>query len=279
MPELPEVETVRRTLSPLVGRQVVSVWHSGLPLRLNRPVDIRAVRRACVGAEFERIERLGKYLLLYVRDRADVVVIHLGMSGRLRVVSRATEQAAHTHIRWILADSAELQFSDPRRFGLVSVARRGAERAHSSLAKLGIDPLLAPLSGRTVHDLAVRSRQPLKTFLLDQRNIAGIGNIYACEALWLARLPPQLTACSLSRPRAAALARAIPRVLGHALDHGGTSLRDFVNGVGDPGSHRDHLLVYDREGQLCRRRGCLGTIQRTITQGRATFYCPTCQVP
>jgi formamidopyrimidine-DNA glycosylase len=276
VPELPEVETVRRTLAPVVGATVTKVWHSGFPLHLNRPVDIRGLRRAA-GAPFARIDRIGKFLLVYFDDRPELAVVHLGMSGRLRVFEPGAGEVPHTHVVWSLGDGRQVRYSDPRRFGFVGVARVGAEREHPSLADLGIDPLTDGLSGAALHELTRDSRQPLKVFLLDQRKVAGIGNIYAAEALWLARIRPTVRAHRLSARRAAALAAAIGSVLDHAITRGGTSLRDFVNATGNPGDYRKHLRVYDREGQPCPRRGCAGAIRRIVSQGRATFYCPRCQ--
>jgi formamidopyrimidine-DNA glycosylase len=277
VPELPEVETVRRTLAPIIGARVTEVWHSGFALHTSRPVDLPALRRASVGGVVERIDRRGKYLLVYLRGRKTAVLVHLGMSGRLRLFAADAEAVAHTHVVWTLADGRTLRYSDPRRFGIVSTAERGAERAHPSLARLGLDPLTDELTGSGLHELTRSSRQPIKVFLLDQRKVAGIGNIYASEALWIARIRPSVRADRLSRARAATLARAVGRVLAHALGHGGTSLRDFVNASGNPGDYRQHLRVYDREGLRCQRRACDGRIRRTVSQGRATFFCPRCQ--
>jgi formamidopyrimidine-DNA glycosylase len=171
----------------------------------------------------------------------------------------------------------ELRYSDPRRFGIISLVRRGDERSHPSLAELGVDPLLHDVTGDMLHAMTRGRRSPIKAFLLDQRFIAGIGNIYASEALWQARIRPTARAGSLSRPRARALAEAIRDVLDRALDHGGTSLRDFVHADGNKGSNSEYLLVYPREGAPCPRPGCAGAIRRTVIQGRATFHCPRCQ--
>jgi formamidopyrimidine-DNA glycosylase len=278
MPELPEVETVRRTLAPLIGARIAAVRTSGLPLHMNRAVDVRRLRGAAQGGVVAEVRRRGKYLLIDFVERPLGVLVHLGMSGRLRLVPAVSEPAPHTHVTFALAgDPRELRFSDPRRFGQVGVVDRAREREHPALARLGLDPLVDRLDGPTLHGLCRRSRQPLKTFLLDQHRIAGIGNIYASEALWVARLRPTLRAGQLSARRADALAAAVREVLEHALICGGTSLRDFVNATGDPGHYRDHLRVYDRAGQPCLRADCGGAIVRTVTQGRATFHCPRCQ--
>lgn len=276
MPELPEVETVRVTLAPIVGARVADVWYSGLRLHTGRPVDIAGLRAACAGATIEAVRRWGKFLLVDLADRPGVVVVHLGMSGRLRIAPASEPRAPHTHVVWALGER-ELRFSDPRRFGIVSLAERGREREHPSLAGLGPDPLVHGLDPAAFHDAARGSRQAVKAFLLDQRRIAGIGNIYASEALWLARVKPSRRTHTLTRAQRTAVLAAIPAVLRHALDHGGTSLRDFVDADGKTGDNQQYLRVYDRAGERCRRRGCGGIIKRTLIQGRATFACPSCQ--
>ncbi len=277
MPELPEVETVRLTLAPAIGSRVTSVWTSGLPLRLNRPIDVPALTRVSRGHTLEGVRRLGKYLLLDFDGRAHgTVLVHLGMSGRLRLFDRKAPRADHTHVVWRMGDR-ELRFSDPRRFGLVSTLERGREREHPSLAKLGPDPLVDTVDGARLHVAARRSRRTLKALLLDQQVIAGVGNIYASEALWQAGIRPSLRAHRLSRPRADQLALAVREVLDRALDHGGTSLRDFVDADGNAGEHAHYLWVYGRDGEPCPRRGCNGRISRAVHDGRATFFCPRCQ--
>lgn len=273
MPELPEVETVRLTLAPAIGQRVTEVWTSGLPLRLNHPVDQAALRRAARGNVLEDVRRLGKYLLLDFPTRS--VVVHLGMSGRLRLFDREAPTPPHTHVVFRMGPR-ELRFTDPRRFGQVSVAVRGAERDHPSLAVLGPDPLIDRIDGALMYELC-RTKRPVKLLLLDQSAIAGVGNIYASEALWEARIRPTLPAVRVSRPRAADLAQAVRAVLDRALEHGGTSLRDFVDADGREGQHSHYLWVYGREEEPCRRKECGGTIRRTVLGGRATFHCPGCQ--
>ncbi len=278
MPELPEVETVRRSLAPAVGATITGVRYSGLPLRLKKKLNLRAHRSAATDAAIEGARRLGKYLLVDLVDGPASILIHLGMSGRLRIMRSVDDEPPHTHVVWSLADGRELRFSDPRRFGQVDLVPRGDERSHPALAKLGIDPLVDELDGPALHALTRRSRQVIKTFLLDQRQVAGVGNIYASEALWMARIRPTVRANTLSGPRAASLARAIPAVLERALTHGGTSLRDFIAADGRTGEFADYLQVYGRDGEACLRRGCRSRIKRVSTQGRATFFCPGCQL-
>lgn len=280
MPELPEVETVRLTLAPAIGYTVDRVWGSGKPLHMNRPVNLRGLRRASVGKAIDDIRRWGKYLLIDMSGHESSLLVHLGMTGRLRLVKPAAPRAAHTHVCFFLRKGRsrrELRYSDARRFGQVDFAARGAERDHPALARLGIDPLTDILDGPTLHALSRSTRQVVKTMLVDQRLIAGIGNIYASEALWQARIKPTLRSDRLSRPRAISLAAAVRDVLDRALGHGGTSLRDFVNADGKTGDHSHYLWVYDRAGESCPRPACDGVIRRTVIQGRATFHCPRCQ--
>lgn len=284
MPELPEVETVRRTLAPAVGARVVEVWTSGLPLRLNHPVPAAALREATVGRTIEAVRRWGKYLLIDLTGGPVSILVHLGMSGRLRLMDASTPRPAHTHVVFVLAGKGarargglELRYSDPRRFGMVDVVVRGQERAHPALAGLGMDPLETALTGELLYAASRGVRRSIKLFLLDQRMVAGVGNIYASEALWQSRIRPTMEARRLSRARAADLAQAVHDVFARALEHGGTSLRDFVNADGREGENAAYLLVYDRAGQPCPRPECGQLIRRTVLQGRSTFHCPRCQ--
>lgn len=284
MPELPEVETVRRTLAPAIGMRVTSVWCSGLPLRLGAEVELRALRHATVGERIVAVRRRGKYLLVdFCGAGGDSVLVHLGMSGRFKLAGAAEPKAPHTHVVFRLVGAGarrrrcELRFSDPRRFGLIAVVPGGRLEQHPALAALGVDPLEDELTGELLYQRLHASKRSLKTALLDQRMVAGVGNIYASEALFRAGIRPTLPGRRLSRRRAEELARAIVSVMHHALDHGGTSLRDFVDADGARGEHADYLWVYGREGEACLRRGCSGRILRRVQQGRATFHCPRCQ--
>jgi formamidopyrimidine-DNA glycosylase len=282
VPELPEVETVRRTLAPAIGARIGEVWTSGKPLRMNSKVPAAALRKRATGRRIVAVRRLGKYLLIDLDaprgEDAWSLLVHLGMSGRLRLMSASTPRAPHTHVVVSLDRRRELRFSDPRRFGQFELVRRADERAHPSLAVLGRDPIDELLDGAWLHAQMRGRARNIKAFLLDQAVIAGIGNIYASEALWEAAIRPSAKARSVSRARADALAVAVRSVLLRALDHGGTSLRDFVNADGREGENAEYLLVYDREGAPCVRTGCGQPIRRVVIQGRATFYCPRCQL-
>jgi formamidopyrimidine-DNA glycosylase len=276
MPELPEVETVRRTLAPAIGARITGVEQSGKPLRLGRPMPFAAIRKALVGKRITAVRRHGKYLLVDV-EGGHALIVHLGMSGRFRLVAAGAEKAAHTHLIIALEDGRQLRFVDPRRFGQIDLVRHGEEAAHPSLAVLGRDPLEHGISGPWLHEQAQRRTVSLKSFLLDQSVIAGVGNIYASEALWRVRVRPTRRARRLDAKTASALARAVHDVLEHALDKGGTSLKDFVDADGVEGDNYEYLKVYGREGEPCPR--CRTKIRRSIIQGRATYFCPTCQLP
>jgi formamidopyrimidine-DNA glycosylase len=274
VPELPEVETVRRTLKPAVGARIAAVWDSGMGLHMARKPP-RAALRKLVGSKIVGVRRIGKYLLVDT-DGAKTVLVHLGMTGRLRIHKPGEPRANHTHVVFDLGDR-ELRFSDPRRFGQVDVVTRATEREHPALAILGPDPLTDGIDDAAFHARAKGKRATLKAFVLDQSVLAGVGNIYASEALWRAKLRPTTRAHRLTVEGAKRLAAAIREVLEHALTKGGTSLRDFVDADGAEGENAEYLWVYGRAGEPCLR--CKATIRRSVLQGRATYYCPTCQTP
>lgn len=272
VPELPEVETVRRSLVPvLIGRTVTDVSSSGLPLR--RGVDLAAWRARVVGRKCDALERRGKYLI--GRFGAGAIVLHLGMSGRIVVADRGQPRPRHCHLTMELDDGREVRFVDPRRFG-IAVALQAAElEAYPPLATLGADPLgsglIPALEG------ARRSASPARSVLLDQRVVAGLGNIYATEALFRAAIHPATPFRRIGRERVVRLAKAVVDVLEAALRSGGTTLADggFVDGLGEVGYFAVELAVYAREGKACPR--CGGTIRRRVLGGRSAFYCPRCQ--
>ncbi len=276
MPELPEVESVRRALvrRRLRGVAIARVRSSGAPLRLARPQPIDALRRATRGRRITDLRRLGKYLLIDT-DGRHAVLVHLGMSGNLLTARRAEPWAPHTHVVFELADGRDLRFVDPRRFGLVDVVERGRERAHPSLADLGPDPIAEELTAEHLAGAAAGRRTAVKALLLDQSVLAGVGNIYASEALWLAAIAPTRPAHRLGVDGARALTIAVHDVLEFAIDNGGTTLRDFLGADGTPGENGEYLLVYGRAGQPCPRCGV--AIRRAVHGGRATYFCPTCQ--
>lgn len=270
MPELPEVETARRGIAPaLLGRRVIAVRVQ--ERRLRQPVP-RQLDRELPGQSFEAVDRRAKYLLL--RTASGTVIIHLGMSGSLRIITAATPPGRHDHLDIVLDDGRALRYRDPRRFGLVVWTREDPAR-HRLLRDIGPEPLAADFSGATLHQAARGRRTAIKPFLMDAHVVAGVGNIYANEVLWLAGVHPLRQAGRVSAARYAAVAAGIRQILGQAIELGGTTLRDFHNEQGEPGWFEQQLKVYGRSGQPCA--GC-GTAIRVIKQAqRATYYCPVCQ--
>ena len=271
MPELPEVETVRRTLMPAIGARIRSAWDSGMGLHMKRKPP-RKKLQALVGAKIVGVRRHGKYLLLDT-DRPESLLVHLGMTGRFLLQPKREVRVDHTHLVLGLGER-DLVFVDPRRFGQIDVFAREAERGHPALAKLGPDALVG-INLESFLAAAKARRTTLKAFVLDQSVVAGVGNIYASEALWRAGLRPTKRTKRLTAASAARLVAAIREVIDNALENGGTTLSDFVDADGAAGENADYLWVYDRAGKPCPR--CESAIKRSVLQGRATYYCPTCQ--
>ena len=268
MPELPEVEVTRRGIAPhLAGRRISAV--EVREPRLRWPVP-QAVRKLA-GRTVRAIRRRGKYLLFDCGDGH--LIVHLGMSGSLRVLPFGTPAQKHDHFDLVLGDRL-LRLRDPRRFGAV-LWTAGEVEAHPLLAHLGVEPLSGKFAPAGLHLLVKGQKISIKQFLMDGRRIVGVGNIYANESLFRAGIHPLTPARRLSRERCAALSRAIKETLRQAIRAGGSSLRDFVGADGHPGEFQTRYWVYDRAGLPCRR---CGTPVRRIVQGaRATYFCPICQ--
>jgi formamidopyrimidine-DNA glycosylase len=292
MPELPEVETVRLGLAPVMEGAVME------KVTVNRP-DLRVpfpprFARRLTGRRIVSLGRRAKYLLADLDDR-NVLVMHLGMSGSFRIEAEHGEKIAgqyyhprsairaHDHVVFDLSSGAHVVFNDPRRFGMMDIVPRNGLEDSTHFKGMGIEPLGNALSGETLATLFEGRTAPLKAMLLDQRRIAGIGNIYACEAMWRAKLSPTMPAGKLAartpraRAKAAALADAIREVLTEAIAAGGSSLRDHRRADGEIGLFQHNFAVYDREGEPCPRSTCHGVIRRIVQSGRSTFYCPVCQ--
>jgi formamidopyrimidine-DNA glycosylase len=271
MPELPEVEIVVRTLRPqIVGQTIRSLWTSGQSLRMARKLDKRRLLEASIGATIRAVRRRGKYILIDL-DSDHGVLVHLGMTGRLTVSEERAQRVKHTHVVWTLPRRRELRFVDPRRFGWVQAART-LDRL-PEIRVLGLDPL-AELDGEKLRAMLATSRAPIKAFLLDQHRLAGLGNIYVCEALFRARIHPRTQARRV-RHQAEVLVRAIRETLEIGIANCGTSFRDFVDATGAPGKNIEALLVYGREDEACTV--CAGRVRRRVDAGRSTFFCAKCQ--
>jgi formamidopyrimidine-DNA glycosylase len=288
VPELPEVETVCRQLDPELRGRVIERLEV-LDARWCRPVAPNKFAAVVKGATIAGLGRRGKYLLLGL-DGARTLVMHLRMTGNLVLVegnnkldpsegrrlyeSERSVSERHLRARFTLDDGRELWFTDPRRFGeafLIDDAKLG-ER----FAKLGVEPLSSAFTPALLGELAAGRTAPLKSFLLDQSRVAGVGNIYADEALFRARLHPLSPAGSMKAEHLEALRDAVVAALEAGIDGGGASIDDYRDGRGEKGTMQDEFLVHTREGEECPR--CGGPISRIVVSGRSTYYCPSCQV-
>ncbi len=269
MPELPEVETTRLGISPhLLGGRISKLVIRQSKLRWPIP---EALIANLPGQRIESVERRAKYLL--VHTQAGSALLHLGMSGSLRVLDPESSPGKHDHFDWLLDSGRMLRFTDPRRFG--SLLWQPPGTTHALLARLGPEPLGDDFDGDHLWRLSRGRSAAVKTFIMDQAIVVGVGNIYAAEALFAAGINPRRKAGLVSRGRYAHLSEAIKRILGYAIERGGTTLRDFISPDGVPGYFEQELTVYGRAGQPCRN---CGTTIRSITLGqRSTFYCPRCQ--
>ena len=279
MPELPEVESVRRGLTRArVRAPVESVWRSPLQLRTGKHW-LRTHERLAqlVGAAPGRIRRRGKYLLWHMQGPSEplVLLIHLGMSGRCGIARAGAPRAKHTHLVVDFADGRQLRFVDPRRFGGLRAGTRDEIYEAEPLASLGIEPLSRAFGGPALESALGRSKRALRDALLDQRAVAGIGNIYAVEACFDAGLHPLLPAERLASSAWQRLAEAIAAGLRQAIKNGGTTLKDFRNVTGEVGRNQDDLRVYGRAGEPCPR--CEATLVAFVHQARSGVFCPRCQ--
>ncbi len=298
MPELPEVETVRRGLAPVMEGAVIE------RLELRRP-DLRfpfpaGLAHAATGRRIEALSRRAKYLLIELEGGA-ALLSHLGMSGSFRIEEEGegadtpgvfhmarSKDARHDHVVFHLQREgrrARVVYNDPRRFGFMDLIAAGGREENAYLRGLGPEPTGNWLDAAYLATRFDGKAQPLKTALLDQKVIAGLGNIYVCEALWRSGLAPEQAAGTLvdgkgrPRPELLALVDHVRAVIAEAIEAGGSSLRDHIRTDGSLGYFQHAFSVYDREGEPCRRDGCTGIVARAVQAGRSTFHCPVCQPP
>lgn len=283
MPELPEVETVRTGLVPSMEGRVILKADIRRP-DLRWPFPDRMAERL-TGSRVDRLRRRSKYIMADL-DSGETLLIHLGMSGRMLIQGSgvigefhhalpATEK--HDHVILDMEGGARVVFNDARRFGMMDLWPTAKLEMHPLLADLGPEPL-GNAFDETYLAAALKGRKtPIKSALLDQKLVSGLGNIYVCEALWRAHIHPRTKAASLSRSRAQSLVPVIRDVLGEAIEAGGSSLKDYRQTDGELGYFQHSFAVYGREGEACRTPGCEREIARIVQAGRSTFYCPGCQ--
>jgi formamidopyrimidine-DNA glycosylase len=270
MPELPEVETVRRGLaSKMKGRRITRA-------ELRRP-DLRrpfpaALADRLQGARIGALGRRGKYILIEL-DTDGLLLLHLGMSGRVTAGGANLPDAPHDHVVLTLDDGTVIRFNDPRRFGLLDYLKRGEAAQHPLLSGLGAEPLEAEFNDAYLSAALAGKMTSIKAALLDQRIVAGLGNIYACEALFRAGVSPRRLAASVGPRRAQRLTVGIKSVLTEAIEAGGSSLRDYVQADGELGYFQHRWAVYGHEGDPCPGCDCGGGVRRIVQSGRSTFFC------
>jgi formamidopyrimidine-DNA glycosylase len=278
MPELPEVETVRRGLVPrLVGHRIVRLTQRRKDLRVPLPARFAA---KVEGRTVQAIDRRAKYLLLRLDD-GHTLIVHLGMSGRMTLhdASSAAEHPfeRHDHVVFDMDDGWQVRFNDARRFGLMLLVPTEAVEKHKAFKGLGPEPLDRSFDGGALAARLKGRRTPIKAALLDQKTLVGVGNIYACEALYMSGISPRRSAHTVQGDRADRLARAIKNVLLRSIDDGGSTLRDHVQPGGELGYFQTRFKVYDRAGTVCPTRDCGRIVKRLVQGGRSTFYCARCQ--
>jgi len=288
MPELPEVETVRRGLaSAMEGRRFLRVHVMRPDLRIPFP---KGFADRLAGRTVRRLARRAKYLLVECDD-GTILIIHLGMSGRMVIdpssgdplngplvpgnfAHGASANGQHEHVVFELGNGTVVRFSDPRRFGLMTLTTAEELDRHPLIAHLGPEPTGEDFDGERLGALLDGKRTPIKSALLDQRVVAGLGNIYVCESLFASGISPRRIAATVHGDRAERLARAIREVLAEAIEAGGSTLRDHVTPNGEIGYFQHRFKVYDREGQPCPGCDCRASVRRIVQSGRSTFYCP-----
>lgn len=270
MPELPEVETTKRGIAPYVEYKVIE-GVSVRETRMRTPVP-HDLRERLLGHQIGKIERRAKYLLLPVADGH--LIWHLGMSGSLRLARPDAIYKKHDHIGLVMSSGWELRYHDPRRFGFVDFIMHAPDE-DSRLKHLGPEPLSEGFTGKRLYAMSRGRRAPIKTFIMDNEVVVGVGNIYANESLFMAGIDPRRAAGRISLARYERLAESIREVLAESIEQGGTTLRDFVSGQGEPGYFAQRLRVYGRAGQACPT--CGGELKQIVIGQRASVFCAQCQ--
>jgi len=273
MPELPEVETTRKGITPKANQQTITDFIVRNP-RLRWPIDLSLTNKL-PGLVIQSIDRRGKYLLL--KTKAGTLLIHLGMSGNLRILPKETALLKHDHVDIGLANGFVVRLNDPRRFGAVlwHDAKEGDISNHKLIGKLGPEPLSDDFNGEYLYQKSRHRKVAIKSFVMNSHIVVGAGNIYANESLFMSKIHPQKPASKLTKKQCALLAENIKKVLAAAIEQGGTTLKDFLSPDGKPGYFVQKLNVYDQAGKPCTV--CGTPIERIILNQRASYFCPNCQ--
>lgn len=273
MPELPEVETVRRTLETLVLNKTIAAVEVRWANIIKQPRDVEQFRAALVGQTIGAMKRRGKFLLFMLDELT--LVSHLRMEGRYGLYQATDEMLPHTHVLFTFTDGTELRYQDVRKFGTMHIFKKGEEEGALPLSQLGIEPLSDLFTATLLYEATRHKNRSIKVFLLDQKTVVGLGNIYVDEALFRAGLHPERTAASLTEEEVVRLHQEIIETLRDAVEQGGSSIKSYVNGQGEMGMFQQRLQVYGRKDEACVRCGTV--ISKTVVGGRGTHFCSSCQ--
>lgn len=273
MPELPEVETVRRTLEKLVLNKTISDVTVNWPKMIKRPIEAEQFADALRGETFEQISRRGKFLVFYTDQYA--LVSHLRMEGRYAVYPKDEPMDKHTHVIFHFTDGTELRYRDVRKFGTMHLFKKGTEFDFPPLNELGPEPFSQEFTLDYLNQKLQKTNRKIKPALLDQKIVVGLGNIYVDEALFRSKIHPETIANKLSREQLVALHQEIVNTLEEAVQKGGSTVRSYVNSQGEIGMFQLELFVYGRKGETCK--DCGHDLEKTVVGGRGTHYCPNCQ--
>lgn len=273
MPELPEVETVRRTLVELVSGKTIERVTVTWPKIIKKPVEVEQFKDALVGQVIEEISRRGKFLIFYTTDFA--LVSHLRMEGRYGLYTPEEEIDKHTHVIFYFTDGTQLRYRDVRKFGTMHLFKKGEELAELPLSQLGPEPFSEEFTVARMERMLAQTNRSIKTVLLDQKLVVGLGNIYVDEALFKAGIHPERSASSLTKKEMKILHHEIIQTLTEAVAKGGSTVRSYVNSQGEIGMFQLELFVYGRNGEACKT--CSSELERIVVGGRGTVFCPKCQ--
>lgn len=273
MPELPEVETVRRTLEQLVLHKKIERVTVTWPKIIKKPAEVEQFKDALVGQTIEEIGRRGKFLILYTTDFA--LVSHLRMEGRYGLYSPEDDIDKHTHVIFYFTDGTQLRYRDVRKFGTMHLFKKGEEFIALPLSQLGPEPFSEEFTVERMQHMLSKTERSIKTVLLDQKVVVGLGNIYVDEALFRSGIHPERSANSLTKKELLKLHHEIVRTLQEAVDKGGSTIRSYVNSQGQIGMFQLELFVYGRKGEACKT--CSSELERIVVGGRGTVFCPKCQ--